>query len=252
MNKTAKTVLITGASSGIGKALAFEYARRGYNLGLTARRLDRLEELKTEIDVKFGNLKVEVAALDVQATDSIAPVFSELVERLGSIDIVVVNAGSNQLLGVGAGQLQEQLDMLQTNLMGAVASVDVAAEYFIARKSGHIVGVSSLASLTAIPKQAAYCASKAAFSMYLESASLELRKHNVSVTRVLPGFVKTEIVENMEQYPFLVSAEQAAREIADKVERKKNVAVIPGYPWTLVKPFMRSTPSFLWRFVKVS
>lgn len=252
MNQSTKTVLITGASSGIGKALAFEYARRGYNLGLTARRLDRLEELKIEIEIKFGHSKVEVAALDVQATDSIAPVFCDLVERLGSIDIVVVNAGSNQLLGVGSGQLQEQLDMLQTNLMGAVATVDVAAEYFIARKSGQIVGVSSLASLTAIPKQAAYCASKAAFSMYLESTSLELRKHNVSVTRVLPGFVKTEIVENMEQYPFLVSAEQAAREIVDKVERKKDVAVIPGYPWTLVKPFMRSTPSFLWRFVKVS
>lgn len=251
MSQTAKTVLITGASSGIGKALALEMAKRGYNLGLTARRVDRLESLKKEILSQHGGLAVEVAELDVQATDAIAPTFNALLKKLGNIDIVVVNAGSNTMTGVGKGQLKQQLDMLQTNVMGAVATVDAAAEYFRHKKAGHIVGISSLASLTAIPKQASYCASKAAFSMYLESAALELSRYNIAVTRILPGFVKTDIVENMEQYPFLVSAEQAAKEITNQIEKKKAVGVVPGYPWKAVKPFMRSIPSALWRYVKI-
>lgn len=251
MNHSNKTALITGASSGIGKALAFEMAMRGYNLALTARRIDRLEALAQEIVDLHPKIRIETVAMDVQNTDSIAGIFQELVRRLGQIDLVIVNAGSNMMTGVGKGQLKEQLDMLQTNVMGAVATVDAAAEYFRHLKHGHIVGISSLASLTAIPKQASYCASKAAFSMYLESAALELKRYNVDVTRILPGFVKTEIVENMEQYPFLVTAEQAAREIADKIQKKKSVGVVPGYPWRAIKPFMRSIPASLWRYVKI-
>lgn len=226
-------------------------AKRGYNLGLTARRTDRLETLKAEIQEINPLAIVQTASMDVQDTDSIAGIFQNLVAQLGQIDLVVVNAGSNMMTGVGKGQLKEQLDMLQTNVMGAVATVDAAAEYFRHLKQGHIVGISSLASLTAIPKQASYCASKAAFSMYLESAALELKRYNVAVTRILPGFVKTEIVENMEQYPFLVSAEQAAKEIANQIEKKKSVGVVPGYPWRVIKPFMRSIPSALWRYVKI-
>lgn len=246
---TQKTVLITGASSGIGRALAIEFAQRGYNLALTARRLDRLEALQEALSPH--PVRVEVAALDVQHTQTVASVFRDLLARLGQIDLVIANAGSNQLTSVGKGQLQEQLDMLQTNVLGAVATVDAAAEYFRSRKAGHIVGISSLASLTALPKQASYCASKAALSMYLESAAIELRRHNIAVTRILPGFVKTDIVENMEQFPFLVSAEQAAREIANHIEKKRDVAVVPGYPWKAVAPFMGRIPASLWKFVKI-
>ncbi|MDX1669018.1 MAG: SDR family NAD(P)-dependent oxidoreductase [Limnobacter sp.] len=246
-----KTALITGASSGIGKALALEMARRGYNLALTARRTDKLEQLQAQIADINPLAAVEIASMDVQKTYTIAGIFQDLIKRLQHIDVVVVNAGSNMMTGVGKGQLKEQLDMLQTNVMGAVATVDAAAEYFRHCKKGHIVGISSLASLTAIPKQASYCASKSAFSMYLESAALELSRHNIAVTRILPGFVKTEIVENMEQYPFLVTAEQAASEIADNIEKKKAESVVPGYPWAVVKPFMRSIPAALWRYVKV-
>lgn len=251
MSTTAKTVLITGASAGMGKSLAVEMASRGYNLALTARRVERMATLKQEIASKYPNVKVEIAALDVQDTASVAPVFHGLVEQMGQIDIVVVNAGINQLTNVGKGQLKEQLDMLQTNVMGAVATVDAAAEYFRSRKAGHIVGISSLAGLTSIPKQASYCASKAAFTMYLETAALELKRHNIAVTRILPGFVKTEIVENMEQYPFLVSSEQAAKEIADKIEKRKAEGVVPGYPWKAVRPFMRGIPAALWKYVKI-
>lgn len=248
-----KTVLITGASSGIGRSLAKEFAKRGYNLALTARRVPQLDELAQELEAELGDQtpKIAIARLDVQDTASVAKVFQSLLEQCGKIDIVVANAGSNMMTNVGKGQLKEQLDMLQTNVMGAIATVDAAAEYFRSIKGGQIVGISSLASLTAMPKQASYCASKAAFSMYLECAAIELQRHNISVTRILPGFVKTEIVEDMDRFPFIVSSEQAASEIVDKVEKKKSVGVVPGYPWRAVAPFMSSIPSALWRYVKV-
>lgn len=248
-----KTMIITGASSGIGKALALEAAARGYHLGLTARRTDRLEQLRDIISGLPGceNTKVEIAEMDVQQLHTVAPILQTLIGQLGGCDIVVVNAGCNQLTSVGKGQLAEQIDMIQTNLLGAVATADAAAEYFRSVKAGHIVGISSLASLTPIPKQASYCATKAGFSMYLDAAAIELKKHNIHVTKILPGFVKTDIVDNMEQFPFLVSAEQAAREITNHIEKRKSTGVVPGYPWRFIKPLMANMPASLWRFVKL-
>lgn len=247
----SKTILITGASSGIGKSLALEFAKRGYSLGLTARRTDRLEAIREEILSKHSGIQVEVQSLDVMDTAAVEPAFQSLLSRLGEIDVVMVNAGINQLTGVGRGQLKEELDMIQTNLLGAIATVHSAVQYFKTRKKGHVVGVSSLAGLMPIPKQAAYCSTKAGFTMYLDCAAIELKKYNINVTKILPGFVKTEIVENMEQYPFLVSSEQAAKEIADHVEKKRDTGVVPGYPWKFVKPFMSNMPKVLWRYIKV-
>ncbi len=249
-----KTVVITGASSGIGKALALEFAKRGYNLGLAARRLDKLEDLKHEIElIAKGNgtsSRVHVCELDVDQTRQVGPILQNLFKELGQVDTMVVNAGVNKVTGVGKGQLNDELALIQTNLLGAVATVHAAVEYFKAQKKGHVVGISSLASLTPIPKQAAYCATKAGFSMYLDAAAVELRKHNIRFTKILPGFVKTDIVENMEQYPFIVSAEKAAKEIVDHIEKGRSVGVVPGYPWKFLKPVLSNLPAAVWRYIK--
>ncbi len=250
----SKTVVITGASSGIGKALAIEFAKRGYNLGLAARRLDKLEALKNEIaQQKTGSdtpAVVQVCELDVDDTHRVGPTLHGLFEQLGQVDTVVVNAGVNQMTSVGKGQLDDELALIQTNLLGAVATVNAAVEYFKTQKKGHVVGISSLASLTPIPKQAAYCATKAGFSMYLDAAAVELRKQNIRFTKILPGFVKTDIVENMDQYPFIVSAEQAAKEIVDHIEKGRSVGVVPGFPWKFVKPVLSNLPAAVWRYMK--
>lgn len=245
-------MVITGASSGIGKALALEFAQRGYHLGLAARRLNKLEALRTEILSIPGcqNLQIEVIELDVNETDKVGPALQVLFNNLKKVDVAIVNAGVNKLTGVGRGQLADELGLVQTNLLGAIATVNAAVEWFKQTGGGHVVGISSLASLTPIPKQAAYCATKAGFSMYLDAAAIELKKYKIDITKILPGFVKTDIVDDMDKFPFLVSAEQAAREMANHIEKRRSVGVVPGYPWKILKPLLANMPSGVWSYLK--
>ncbi len=246
-----KTVIITGASSGIGRALALEFASRGYNVGIAARRLEKLQALQHEMSALPGasGIQVALACLDVKDTYSVEPALQQLFAEFDRVDVVVVNAGVNQLTRVGKGQLAEEVSLIQTNLVGAVATVNAAAQYFKTQGGGHVVGISSLASLSAIPTQAAYCATKAGFSMYMDAAAIELKKHKVRFTKILPGFVKTDIVENMDQYPFLISAEQAAKEIVGHVEKGSKEGVVPAFPWRIMKPLMGKIPDGLWKYM---
>jgi short-subunit dehydrogenase len=196
------------------------------------------------------NLQIEVIELNVNNTDSVGPVLHTLFSQLTKVDVVIVNAGVNQLTGVGKGQLTEELALIQTNLLGAIATVHAAVQWFKKAGGGQIAGISSLASLTPIPTQAAYCATKAGFSMYLDSAAIELKKYKIDVTKILPGFVKTDIVDNMDKFPFLVSAAQAAREIAQHIEKRRSIGVVPAYPWKLLKPLLSNMPASVWRYIK--
>jgi short-subunit dehydrogenase len=245
----AKTVVITGASSGIGRALAFEFAARGYHLGLAARRLDLLAQLRSEVQAKYPDpaRRIEIVALDVDQPAAVAPTLHPLFEALGGVDIVVVNAGVNRFTPVGRGELAQATQLIQTNLIGAIATAEAAVEHFLGRRAGQLVGISSLASLQAIPKQGAYCASKAGFSMYLDAARMELKRKNIAVCQILPGFVLTEIMPKMDKYPFAVSAEQAAREAVSLIEKRKAVGVVPAFPWRWLRPFFGHIPDALWR-----
>ncbi len=242
-----RTVVITGASAGIGRALAFEFARRGYHLGLTARRLTALDTLRTELQTTYTACKIEIATLDVDQDDSVAPTLHALFDALGGVDTVVVNAGINDFTRVGRGEFAKEKKVLQTNLIGAIATVNAAVEYFLVRGKGQIVGISSLASLKGMPKQAAYCASKAGFSLYLDAARAELRRKNIQVTTVLPGFVVTDIMPDIAKYPFAASATQVAREIVTAMEKGKAVTIVPGYPWKWLRPLFTLIPDALWR-----
>lgn len=245
------TVVITGASSGIGRALALEMARHGYALGLTARRMALLEQLRDELRAAHGQqLRVELATLDVCQSASVAPTLHDLFARLGGIDTIVVNAGANDVTHIGGGNLEKEINLIQTNVVGAIATINAATEHFLKRGKGHIVGISSLASLQPIATQAAYCASKAGLSMYLDSARIELRRKNILVTDILPGYIKTDIVEGVDigKLPFAISVEQAAREMTRLIERRVKSGVVPAFPWKLVRPFMGHLPE---RFTRV-
>jgi len=245
------TVVITGASSGIGRALALEMARRGHALGLTARRMALLEQFRDELHAAHGKkLRVELATLDVCQSASVGPTLRELFARLGGIDTIVVNAGANDITHIGGGDLEKELNLIQTNLIGAIATINAATEHFLKRGKGHIVGISSLASLQPVATQAAYCASKAGFSMYLDSARVELKRKGIAVTDILPGYIKTDIVEGVDigQLPFAIPVEQAAREMARLIEKRVKSGVVPAFPWKLVRPFMGHLPE---RFTRV-
>jgi short-subunit dehydrogenase len=250
-NTEHSTVVITGASSGIGRALAVEMARRGHALGLTARRMALLEQFRDELRAAHGkDLRIELAALDVCQTASVGPTLHELFARLGGIDTIVVNAGVNDITRIGGGDLDKELKLIQTNLAGAIATIHAATEHFLQRGKGHIVGISSLASLQPIATQAAYCASKAGFSMYLDAARVELKRKGIAITDILPGYIKTDIVEGVDigQLPFAIPVEQAAREMARLIGKRVKSGVVPAFPWKLVRPFMGHLPE---RFTRV-
>jgi short-subunit dehydrogenase len=245
------TVVITGASSGIGRALAVEMAGRGYALGLTARRLVLLEKFRDELQAKRGkDLRIELATLDVCQAASVAPTLHDLFDRLGGIDTIVVNAGANDMTRVGGGDLDKELNLIQTNLVGAIATINAATEHFLQRGKGHIVGISSLASLQPVASQAAYCASKAGLSMYLNSARVELRRRGIVVTDILPGYIKTDIVEGVDigKLPFAISPEHAAREMTRLIARRVKSGIVPAFPWKLVRPLLGHLPE---RFTRV-
>ena len=216
-----RTVVITGASAGIGRALALEFARRGWRLGLASRRLATLESLRDEIVATAGGTAPPPALLELDVADTAhcAERLSRFLESLGGVDVFIAT----------------------------IATLEVAATHFIAHGRGHLVGISSLASLLTIPSQGAYCASKAGLSSWLGAARIELERHDIAVTDVLPGFVVTDIMPHIERYPFAVPVERAAREIVDAIERRKRRAIVPGFPWRLLRPFAGLMPDSVWR-----
>lgn len=222
-------VFITGASGGIGKALATEFAKRGYDLGLMARRLDALEQLAVEL--RRHNVRVEVAALDVSRDETVHPVVDALREKMGGLDIMIANAGVTAVNRTGSGDISKDKYVMAVNFIGAIATMDAAAKHFRARKGGQLVGISSIAGMMPIPGSGTYSASKAALSMWLRAARQELAKHGIRVTAIHPGFIRTELVDGMEKYPFVIEADVAAREMADAIEAGKDSVTVPKWPW---------------------
>ncbi len=238
----AKTVFITGASSGIGRALALELARRGYDLFITARRLDALEDLRAEIAKADPSRRVEVRELDVTDDADVAAAVSEAAERFGRCDIVVANAGIGNSGRVGEGSVERARLIVETNLIGAIATIDAAVALFRRQGGGQIVGVSSVAGVRGLPGSSSYSASKAGVSVYLESVRAETYREPITVTTIAPGYIDTPINEDMKSRPFLIDVETGGRAMADLIERGVAYATVPRFPWAVIAPLMRVIP----------
>jgi short-subunit dehydrogenase len=238
-----KSVVITGASSGIGAALAHEFANRGYNIALCARRIEKLESLKNTLSEKHSNITVITAALDVNELDTVPTVLSEIKSSLGNLDIVIANAGITGVRRTGSGDLTVDKSILQTNLFGAIATVDAAVAIFREQGFGHIVGMSSFSAFRGIPGSAAYSASKAALTNYLQAVGTELyRKKDIKVTVIHPGFIRTEIDDNIDKFPFVIDADKAARTMVNAIEKGKSDIVVPSWPWAILRSVMPKLP----------
>ena len=235
-------VMITGASSGIGAALANELASRGHDLALCARRLDKLEALHMTIRRHHPAARVAMRPLDVTRYDQVPLVLERMAEELGGLAIVVANAGIGLAEKVGRGQFGQCRQTVETNLVGAMATVDAAVQYFQSHGGGHIVGISSILAFRGMPRNAAYSASKAGLASYLEALRPYLRRQRIGVTVFYPGFIDTPLNDMLPHRPFLISAEKGARLMADKLDRKAKSAVIPAWPWGLVKWLLRLAP----------
>jgi short-subunit dehydrogenase len=224
-----KVVLITGASSGIGRALALELGRRGARLGLTARRAEELLRVAEEV----GRAGGEALALpaDVRSPGAMKEAAARVRERWGRVDVLVANAGMSTTTAGTRLDATEAGDVISINVLGVVNSVAAVLPDMIERGSGHLVAISSLASYRGMPKSGAYSASKAAVSTFFESLRVDLSKSGVDVTVIHPGFIRTPMTAGRKKkLPFLLEAEDAACRIIRAVERRARTY---AFPWQL-------------------
>lgn len=233
--------IITGASSGIGLALARELASRGYALALLARRAELLDELARELTARGA--KAVALACDVTDLAQVRDAVHRAEELLGgACDLAIANAGVSIPGHATKFNVAEAEQIMRVNYVGMLYLFDAVIPSMVERRSGRFVGVASIAGLRGLPAAGAYSASKAAMQSFLEAARVELVPHGVGVTIVNPGFIATPMTEkNRFRMPFLMNAEKAARVMANGIERGKRVVEFPK-PMSLAMRTLRLVP----------
>ncbi|MDO9366503.1 MAG: SDR family oxidoreductase [Methylotenera sp.] len=246
-------VFITGASSGIGEALAHEYAKRYINkdtfIGLVARRSEHLHKLQKSLE-SHGNIKCAIYPLDVRDSAALASAAANFIQQYGTPDVVIASAG------VSSGTLTEQQEDIATfqavmdiNVLGLVHTFQPFIEAMRKAGQGQLIGIASVAGIRGLPGAGAYSASKAAAIAYLESLRVEMLHHNIAVTTIAPGYIRTPMTNiNTYKMPFLMDADIAATKFVDAIERKCRFCVIP---WQMgwVARLMRLIPPVLWDYL---
>ena len=224
-----KVAVVTGASSGIGWALAKQLAAEGCRVGLVARREGPLRTLAGEITAAGGAAAVGVA--DVVDRAQLEAAVAAVARELGPIDLVIANAGVGKPTFLNPVNVADVEDMIRVNVLGVVYTFAAVLPDMLARKAGHLVAVSSLAGYRGLPGESAYCASKAAVNTYLDGLRIQLRGTGVRVTTACPGFVQTPMTAmNTFHMPGLMTADTAARRIVRAVKAGRKVY---NFPWRL-------------------
>src|SRR5262249_11785729 len=202
-----KVALITGASSGIGRGLRIEFARRGAVVGSRPRRKDALVDVASEIEMADGRALALPA--DVTNSDQVRAAACELRRKFGHIDVLIANAGIGATTYAVDLCEKEVAQLIAVNVIGVVNSVTAVVPHMIRRGSGHLVAISSLAAYRGLPKSAAYCASKAGVSALFESLRIDLMNTGVDVTIIHPGFIKTPLTAGRRRMPYLMELDDA-------------------------------------------
>lgn len=235
-------VIVSGASSGIGAALARRYAAGGATLGLIARRHPELQQLAAEFSGAC-----EVYSLDVRDAAALAAAARDFTDRYGCPDLVIANAGvSLGTLTEHAEDIAAFQEVLDINVMGMVKLFQPFVDLMRRRGSGALVGITSVAGYRGLPGAAAYSASKAAAISYLESLRVELRGSGVKVLTICPGYIATAMTRNNPYpMPFMMSADAAATKMAALIARGSTFAVIP-WQMAIVARVLRLLPNWLY------
>lgn len=237
---------VTGASSGIGAELSLELARRGYTVGCFARSADKLDEVVRTIESDGG--KAIALPGDVTIPENLEAARDKLTETFGAADLVVANAGVGLTGPVHRIPTEKTREVFVVNVIGAVQTIELFLPAMLERGSGHVAGVSSLAAFRGFPKNGAYCASKAALAIYLESLRCELRRRGIFVTTICPGFVRTPMTAANGKMMFLLEADEAARRIANALAARRRVYRFP-LPTSLLMRWVESLPNPLFERV---
>lgn len=221
-----KNAFITGASSGIGYELARQLAARGYRVALSGRRIELLEENVVKIRSEGGEA-VAVPA-DVIDAEAVKAAVARAVAEWGPVDLAVANAGVGIPTRATKFRIADAEMTMRVNFFGMLYLFDAVIQSMLERRSGHFVGIASLAGLRGLPNSSMYSASKAAMQSFLEASRIELAPTGVLVTTVNPGFIETAMTQkNKFRMPFLQKVDRAARVIADGVERGKREIEFP-------------------------
>jgi short-subunit dehydrogenase len=222
-----QVAVITGASSGIGWALARALAALGCKVGLVARRQEKLQALAREIAQVGGSAAIAVA--DVGDRVQLSAAIRGLAEQLGPVDLLIANAGVGMPTKLDPMNVADIEEMFRVNTLGVVYAIEAVLPDMLRRGRGHLAAVSSLAAYKGMPGESAYCASKAAVNYYLEGLRIHLRGKGIAVTILCPGFVRTPMTAMNEFHmPWLVEADEAARRMVRAIRRRRKVY---NFPW---------------------
>ena len=236
-----KIIWITGASSGIGKALAIKFAENGWIVAASARRENLLNELKQI------NQNIYPFPLDVTEIENCRTVAKKILEQFNNIDICVFGTGMHDPKSEKTFNLEKIREIMEVNYFGTMNSINSIYEYFSKKKSGQISIISSVAGYRGLPAAGAYCASKAALTSFTESLNFDMQKKNVRVSLISPGFIKTPMTDQNDfPMPMIKSPKFAANEIYKGLTAKKTFEIHFPKAFTYFLKFLQILPSSMY------
>ena len=234
--------LITGASSGLGAEMARQYGARGHRLALVARRVDRLEAVKSEIESSAG-AEILVRQLDVTDHDQVFGVFHDVAEAFGGLDRIIVNAGLGKGAPLGTGRFAANRQTVETNALGGLAQCEAAMELFRAAGRGHLVVIASVSAIRgARGHMTTYAATKAFVASLAEGIRSDVMGTPIKVSTILPGYIESEMTARAHHTPHMVDGETGVRAIVAAIDREVDHAIVPAWPWRPLAAAMRVMP----------
>ena len=238
-----KNILITGASSGLGEGMARQFAAKGCNLALCARRMEPMQALKADIEASYPNVKVFIRELDVCNYPQVFEVFRAFQQDMGSIDRVIVNAGMGKGASLGTGYFEANRRTAETNFIGALAQCEAALEIFREQNSGHLVTVSSMSAVRGMPRAInIYAATKAGLRTMSEGIRADVLGTPIKVSCILPGFILTPINKDLKMAPLRVDLETGCKALVKAIDKEPTEAKVPAWPWVPMGVVMKFAP----------
>ena len=235
-----KKIWITGASSGIGKALAIKFAKEGWQVAASARRENLLKDLNNQ----YPN--IHSFPLDVKNEDETKNIFQNIVEKFQTVDIAVFCTGIHDPESEKKLSSEKIREIMETNFFGTLNCVMAVNTYFREKKNGHISIVSSVAGYRGLPAASGYCASKSALTSLAESLYFDFKRHNVRVSLVSPGFIKTPMTDkNKFPMPMIKSPEFAAEKMFTGLTKKNTFEIHFPIAFTMLMKLLKIMPNWL-------
>jgi len=236
-----KNIWITGASSGIGKALAIKFANEGWKVAASARRENLLKELNQE------NENIHPFPLDVTNIDQCKAVFGNIVEKFKNIEISIFGTGIHDPKSEKKFNLNKIREIMEVNYFGTMNCINAVYDCYNNKKSGQISIISSVAGYRGLPAAGAYCASKSALTSFAETLQFEMKRKNVRVSLVSPGFIKTPMTDQNDfPMPMIKSPEFAAEQIYIGLTKKKGFEIHFPKAFTFFLKFLRILPNSIY------